>query len=68
MINLTKKQEEFIRKNLKNPEHLISASDVNKVLDALDDLMLYEGFDENDEPNTRGDEIERIRDAIYANN
>lgn len=68
MINLTKKQEEFIRKNLKNPEKLISSDDVNDVLDALDDLMLYEGFGEDDEPNSRGFEIERIRDGVYANN
>lgn len=68
MINLTRKQEEFIRNNLKNPELLINSNDVNDVLDALDDLMLYEGFGEDDEPNARGFEIESIRDNIYANN
>lgn len=68
MINLTKKQEEFIRNNLKNPEHLMSSDDVNEVLEALDSLMLYEGFDKDEEPNARGIEIERIRDEIYMNN
>lgn len=68
MINLTKKQEEFIRNNLENPEHLMSSDDANEVLEALDKLMLYEGFDENEEPNARGYEIESIRDEIYMNN
>lgn len=68
MINLTRKQEEFIRANLGNPEQLILSNDVNDVLEALDDLMLYEGFDKYDEPNARGYEIEHIRDEIYANN
>lgn len=68
MINLTKAQKYFIQNNLQEPESLISSDDINEVLDALDDLMLYEGFGPDDEPNDRGYEIERIRDEIYMNN
>lgn len=68
MINLTKKHVEFIHNNLKNPERVMSSDDVNEILEALDNRMLYEGVDENEEPNARGYEIERIRDEIYMNN
>ena len=68
MIVLTAKQKEFICNNFKNAESLMKSDDLNDVLDALDDLMLVEGFNKDDEPNERGLEIERIRDEIYANN
>ena len=68
MVNLTEEHKEFIRKNLDNPEKLIKTDDVNEVLDALDELMMLEGFDKDDEPNKRGYEIEKVLDEIYMNN
>ena len=68
MVKLTEKQKKFIYNNLKDSEKLILSEDVNDILGALDSLMLYEGFDLDDEPNERGYEIEKIRDEIYMNN
>ena len=68
MIKLTETQKKFIYDNLKNPEKLMESEDVNDILGALDSLMLYEGFDSNDETNARGYEIEKIRDEIYMSN
>lgn len=68
MIKLTNTQKKFIYDNLKEPDKLISSDDVNDVLGALDSLMLYEGFDKDDEPNERGYDIEKVRDEIYMNN
>lgn len=68
MVKLTRDEANFIKANFNNPDRLLKAENINIILDAFDDLMLYEGFGPDDEPNDRGYEIEKIRDKIYMNN
>lgn len=65
---LTEEHKKFIEKHLKDGEKLLRRQDTWEILDALDHLMLYEGFGLDDEPTEWGLEIERIRDEIYTNN
>lgn len=65
---LTEEHKKFIKKHLKDGEKLLHRQDTWEILDALDYLMLYEGFGSDDEPTEWGLEIERIRDEIYTNN
>lgn len=68
MINLTEEEKNFLRKNTKNAEELISCDDVNIVLDIVDDLIMELGHDENQDITDEGRRIEKIYDNIYSNN
>lgn len=55
---LTEEHKKFIEKHLKDGEKLLHRQDTWEILDALDYLMLYEGFGSDDEPTEWGLEIE----------
>ena len=68
MVRLAEKEIEFIRKNFENAEALLQAEHVNDILDPLDDLITYQGFDEDYDLNEWGQEAQRIYDNIYYAN
>lgn len=65
-MNLTKSDAAFIEKELGN--QYISEMDVASVLDKLDDLITYKGFDLNYDLNTFGREAQRVYGRIYYMN
>ena len=62
-MKLTDKEIEFIKKNLKNADELLSSSNPNDLIEALDELTVYT-MDENDEITDIGRMAERIIDKI----
>lgn len=66
-MKLTDKEIEFIKTNLKNADELLSSSDPNDLIDALDELSVYT-MDENDDITDIGRTAERIIDKIVYNN
>ena len=48
--DLNREHKKFIKKHLKDGEKLLHRQDTWEILDALDYLMLYEGFGSDDEP------------------
>lgn len=65
-MKLTDKEIEFIKTNLKNADELLSSSDPNDLIDALDELSVYT-MDENDDITDIGRAAERIIDKIVYN-
>lgn len=65
-MKLTDKEIEFIKTNLKNADELLSSSDPNDLIDALDELSVYT-MDENDDITDIGRTAERIIDKIVYN-
>ena len=62
-MKLTEKEIEFIKTNLKNADELLSSSDPNDLIDALDELSVFT-MDENDDITDIGRAAERIIDKI----
>lgn len=65
-MKLTDEEIEFIKTNLKNADELLSSSDPNDLIDALDELSVYT-MDENDDITDIGRTAERIIDKIVYN-
>lgn len=65
-MKLTDKEIEFIKMNFKNADELLSSSDPNDLIDALDELSVYT-MDENDDITDIGRAAERIIDKIVYN-
>lgn len=62
-MKLTDKEIEFIKTNLKNADELLSSSDPNDLIEALDELSVFT-MDENDDITDIGRAAERIIDKI----
>ena len=63
MINVTN----ILKKHIKNFDELIKSDDVNELLLAIDDVIVF-NMDENDEPDELGIELQKLYDQIYNNN
>lgn len=68
MINLTADEIRFIKENFQNAEELLKSDNVDDILDVIDDLITYKGFDINYDLNDFGRAAQRIYDNIYYNN
>ena len=62
-MKLTEKEIEFIKTNLKNADELLSSSDPNDLIDALDEFSVFT-MDENEDITDIGRAAERIIDKI----
>lgn len=62
-MKLTDKEIDFIKTNLKNADELLSSSDPNDLIEALDELSVFT-MDENDDITDIGRTAERIIDKI----
>lgn len=62
-MKLTDKEIEFIKTNLKNADELLSSSDPNDLIEALDEFSVFT-MDENDDITDIGRTAERIIDKI----
>ena len=65
---ITVEQIEALRPYIENIEELISADDVDALLDAIDDAVVDNIVAHNDEPDEEGNRIQRIYDDIAAQN
>lgn len=68
MINLSEKDVKFIKKNFENSDEMINNFSVNEILDAIDDLIIYQGFNQDYDYNDFGREAQKVYDSIYVNN
>ena len=68
MIQFSEQDKKFIMENLENAKDILAEQDIEKVLELLDDLMMYKGFDANYDLNDFGREAQRVYDSIYYNN
>ena len=65
---ITVEQIEALRPYIENIGELISADDVDALLDAVDDVVVDNIVSHNDEPDEEGRRIQRIYDDIAAQN
>ena len=67
-VIITVEQIEALRPYIEDIEDLISADDVDALLDAVDDVVVDNIVSHNDEPDEEGRRIQRIYDDIAAQN
>jgi len=67
-VIITVEQIEALRPYIENIENLISADDVDALLDAVDDAVVDNIVAHNDEPDEEGNKIQGIYDDIAAQN
>lgn len=67
-MNVTQEQREVLKRYIENIEDLISAGDVQVVLDAIDNVIVDNILAHNDEPDKEGIMLQRIYDQIYNQN
>ena len=65
---ITVEQIEVLRPYIEDIEDLISADDVDALLDAVDDVVVDNIVSHNNEPDEEGRRIQRIYDDIAAQN
>ena len=65
---ITDEQIEALRPYIENIEELISADDVDALLDAVDDAVVDNIVSHNDGPDKEGKRIQGIYDDIAAQN
>lgn len=58
----------FLKENFENADALIQSEKVNDILDPLDELIVYRGFDEDYDLNEWGQKAQKIYDDIFYNN
>ena len=68
MIQFSEQDKKFIIENFENAKDILAEQDIEKVLELLDDLIMYKGFDANYDLNDFGREAQRVYDSIYYNN
>lgn len=66
MVKLKEKDEKFIRDNFDNAEEILAFDDLNDVLDELALWITMHGLGEDDFPNKKGEEAQKIYDSIYT--
>ena len=67
MINITEEQRIKLKNHVKNLDQLIEGDDINELLFAIDDAIVYH-IGDDDEPDATGIEIQRIYDEIFDQN
>ena len=67
-MNVTQEQLDVMKRYIENIEDLISAGDVQDVLDAIDNVIVDNTLAHNDEPDKEGIMLQRIYDQIYNQN
>ena len=65
---VTAEQIEALRPYIGNIEEMVSADDVDALLDAVDDVVIDNILGNNNEPDEEGNRIQRIYDDIAAQN
>ena len=65
---VTAEQIEALRPYIGNIEELISADDIDALLDAVDAVVIDNILGNNNEPDEEGRRIQRIYDEIAAQN
>lgn len=69
MLNLSEQDIAFVKNNLENADRLLQSEDVNEILIAIDELILFKGFISHEEGyNDFGREAQEVYDNIYDNN
>ena len=67
-MNVTQEQREVLKRYIENIEDLISAGDVQVVLDAIDNVIVDNILAHNEEPDEEGIMLQRIYDQIDNQN
>ena len=67
-MHITQEQLDVLKRYIENIEDLISADDVQEVLDAIDNVIVDNILAHNDEPDKEGIMLQRIYDQIYNQN
>ena len=68
MIVITKEQIGALEPYIENIEEIISQGDVQRLLDAIDDVIVNNILANDDEPDRAGVMIQKIWDAIFDQN
>lgn len=68
MIIVKPEQRRELKSYIDNIEELISADDIQNLLDAIDDVIVDNILGNNDEPDDEGIRLQRIYDQIYMQN
>ncbi|HIZ82806.1 MAG TPA: hypothetical protein H9668_00080 [Firmicutes bacterium] len=66
MLKLSAAEKKFITENLGS--EFAEARKLNDILDALDDWITENGFDDNEDLTDSGRQAQKIYDSIYTNN
>ena len=66
MLNLDKEEIDFLKKHLENVDvdKLVNENKRNELLDVIDDLITYKGFDDNYDYNAFGEEAQDMYDTV----
>lgn len=68
MIIVDKVQTELLNKYIPNADKLLQSGNVNDLLDAIDDVIQYDGMDKNYELTHFGLELQMLYDQICNQN
>lgn len=68
MVKLREHEIKFLKENFENADALIQSEKVNDILEPLDELIVYRGFDEDYDLNEWGQKAQKIYDDIFYNN
>lgn len=66
MLKLSEEEKKFITDNL--DPLLVETTELNDILDPLDEWIAVNGFDDNYDLTDEGRKAQRIYDSIYYNN
>ena len=69
MFKISEEDKAFLRQHIKNADKLFKCDTAGPILDAIDDIIMYKGFEDNfDALNKFGLKAQYIRDTIYYDN
>lgn len=68
MIKVSDSDMEFLKKNIDQAEEKLKNSEVNDLLQELDELIVYKGLGKDYSPNQFGREAQKVYDSIYSLN
>ena len=68
MIIITERQKEYLKSYIENIDDLIEKDDIQLLLDTIDDEIVDNILGNNDEPDEKGIELQKIYDQIYNQN
>lgn len=68
MIIITERQKEYLKSYIENLDDLIEKDDIQLLLDTIDDEIVDNILGNNDEPDEKGIELQKIYDQIYNQN
>ncbi len=67
-MNITIEQIKELKPYIENIENLVSDGDVQKLLDAIDDVIVDNILANDDEPDEEGIKLQKIYDEIFNQN